>query len=143
MGEGVAEADVDACRLLQAGERAINRRYRIRLGLVGTRLEIRLIQLNPVEHRLELAQLFVDRVGVRHCEALAIAIVLVLRERRECEWPGHCKLDATGRQRAKKPGVAHEDRPLSMDRSDYPRHDLPLAEPIDRLAGVVEVNAGQ
>ena len=109
MRERVAEADVDAGRLREAGQRAVDRRQRVGFRLLGPRFEIRLVELDPVQQRLELAQLVVHCVRVRHCEPLGVAIVLVLRERRQRERPRHRQLDSPGGERAQESRITQED----------------------------------
>src|SRR6478672_10106103 len=89
----------------------------------------------------QVRDLVAHRVGVGHGERGRVAVVIVLRLLRHRERAGHSHLDHSVGVRAQELEVADFDRVWPGDGSDHARHRVRMPTAIQRLAGVVDVDA--
>ena len=138
----VAEADVDGRRAPDALQGAVERPQAVLPRLLGPRLHVRLVDLDDVGARgEEVADLLVHGDGVVHRRRLVARIVVVLRLLAHRERPRHGHLDRLRRVGAKEPDVVDLDGVPAPHRPHDARDRVRMAGPVQRGAGVVEVDA--
>ena len=140
-GERVAEAQVHAGELRDAGEGAVDGGHGVGAGAVRPRLHVRLVELQRVHERLQLPQLLVHGRRVRHRQPLLVPVVLVLGELREREGARQRHLDRAVGDAAQEGHLTREHGPRAPDRADHPRDRRRLAGAGDGHPRALEVEA--
>src|SRR5690606_3206708 len=135
------EAQVQRGRPADPLDGTVDRTDGVLAGLLGARLEPRLVELHDVGAGSEqVRDLLAHGFRVSERERLAAAVMLVDRLLRHRERPGQRDLDDAVGVRAEEAHVAHLDRLAPADRSGDERHRNLRAGPADDLAVTLAVD---
>ena len=111
-------------------------------GRLGTGLHVGLVELDDVGPGGEqVPDLLVARVGVRESDRSWVAVEVVLRLLRHRERAGHRHLHGAVGVGLEELEVTALDRTWPADRADHAGHRVRVAAAVQRLAGVVDVDA--
>src|SRR5450759_1132114 len=122
-------------------QRPVDDLYRIRPGLLWSRLQIRFINLYHVSScSLQAFDLFVDGCSDIQCQGFLIVVIVILRLLGDSERAWHSDLNAMIGVASQKLHVAYFNRVQAADRADDPRDRFGMACAIQGHPWVIEIH---